>query len=88
MKMFVWKNVLCDYTCGVAVVHAESYEEALKFIYTKAKTGELEWETLAWEICDYSCPLRRSTFEEFVSAVKRKPEVIDSVGGIAIYGGG
>ena len=29
-KLYVWKGVLCDYTCGMIVVIAQSYEEAFK----------------------------------------------------------
>jgi len=28
MKLYVWKGVLCDYTCGIAFAIAESPEEA------------------------------------------------------------
>jgi len=28
MKLFVWENVLCDYTCGLAVVFAEDETQA------------------------------------------------------------
>jgi len=30
MKLFVWKNVLCDYTCGMAFAYAQTLEDALK----------------------------------------------------------
>jgi len=28
MKMYVWKDVLCDYTCGMIVVFAHDLKEA------------------------------------------------------------
>ena len=29
MKIFIWEDVLCDYTCGMAVAYAETCEQAL-----------------------------------------------------------
>ena len=28
MKLYIWKGVLCDYTCGIIVVMAESIDQA------------------------------------------------------------
>lgn len=32
MKLYVWENVLCDWTCGIAFALAPNKEEAIKAI--------------------------------------------------------
>jgi hypothetical protein len=32
LKLYVWEDVLCDYSCGMACVLAESEEAALKLL--------------------------------------------------------
>jgi len=32
MKLYIWKEVLCDYTCGIAFAMANSLEEAKQVI--------------------------------------------------------
>ena len=39
MKLYVWKDVLCDYTCGMVCVLANDLEEALK-LYDALNMGE------------------------------------------------
>jgi hypothetical protein len=29
MKIYIWHDVLCDYSCGMAVAYAENLEEAV-----------------------------------------------------------
>jgi hypothetical protein len=35
MKLFVWEDVLCDYTCGQMVALATTIEEARKILLQK-----------------------------------------------------
>ena len=32
MKLFVWTEVLCDFTCGMAIVHARDKEAAKRLM--------------------------------------------------------
>lgn len=50
MKLYVWETVLCDYTCGLVVVLANSEEEAWDILYEKDDTvwGELMFD---WDVC-------------------------------------
>jgi hypothetical protein len=32
MKLYVWEDVLCDYTCGMAFALAETEDEAIEII--------------------------------------------------------
>lgn len=54
LKLYVWKDVLCDWTCGVMFALANSVEEARKLIIdtTPYDTEELEREP---EIYDSPC---------------------------------
>lgn len=40
LKLFVWENVLTDYTSGRAFALAENVEEARKIIFDRFKTEE------------------------------------------------
>ena len=40
LKLFVWENVLTDYTSGIAFALAENVEEARKIILDRFKTEE------------------------------------------------
>jgi hypothetical protein len=42
MKMFVWKDVLIDYTSGLAVAHARNIAQA-KALLIKAGISESNW---------------------------------------------
>jgi hypothetical protein len=41
MKLFVWEDVFCDYSCGIAVAMANTVEEA-RAVLQKA-FGSLNW---------------------------------------------
>ena len=43
LKLYVWTNVLCDYTCGVAFALASSVEEARQLVS----------ESLGYEVADF-----------------------------------
>ncbi len=40
LKLFIWKNVLTDYTSGIAFALAENAEEARKTIFAKFEKKE------------------------------------------------
>lgn len=40
LKLFIWKNVLTDYTSGIAFALAENAEEARKIIFAKFEKEE------------------------------------------------
>jgi hypothetical protein len=49
MKLFVWKDVFCDYTCGIAFAVAKNKEEAIELImteYEKDIPGVRKWRSL------------------------------------------
>lgn len=48
MKMFVWRNVLTDYTSGIAVALAKNADEARTVIIRDAK--DYEKKSLAYDI--------------------------------------
>ena len=43
MFMFVWEDVLCDYTCGMVCVLARTVDEALELV---KKKGEWEYKEI------------------------------------------
>jgi len=40
LKLFIWKDVLTDYTSGIAFALAENVEEARKIIFAKFEKEE------------------------------------------------
>ena len=40
LKLFIWKDVLTDYTSGIAFALAENVEEARKIIFAKFEEEE------------------------------------------------
>ena len=42
MKIYIWENVLCDYTCGMVVVYAKSLSEAREQIGKYLESWEQE----------------------------------------------
>jgi hypothetical protein len=80
MKMFVFEEVLWDYTSGMAVIAAESLEQA---------------QQLAYEEFNYNCNWRKETFEEWLKSsnfhrCEGEYEVVGVEAGIKhyVYGGG
>jgi len=72
MKLYVWENVLCDWTCGIAFALANSLEEAIKLVSDYYNKG------FGWEGEEYQTPY-------FVS---EEPKIYDVPVGYAIWGGG
>ena len=44
LKLFVWRDVLCDYTCGMVCILAYSEEEAI--MLAKEELEDYEWKDL------------------------------------------
>jgi len=112
--MFVWEDVLADYTPGLACVHASDLKEAIEFIVQKATSAGwardmdiFDWQQLLEEITGRlvmnttkSEPWTEETrkmwidkwkeipIETIVSKLAIMPKVIESVGGVAVSGGG
>ena len=92
-KMYVWENVLQDYTPGLACVIATSIDQALHFIKQKAqsapwakltKEGEFvfDWQRLLGEICDLKIEVEKVTdlgawMEEGREEWRAKLELLD-----------
>lgn len=52
LKLFVWENAFCDYTCGLAVALAENVEEARDLIEAafEFRHDDLEKEPKVYEL--------------------------------------
>jgi hypothetical protein len=75
MKLFVWEDVLQDYTSGIVVAFAETEDEAWKLI---AKNGR------------FSASEEPVTDEEVNEWVKRigKPRLVEKPEAFIVWGGG
>ena len=40
LKLFVWKEVLCDYTCGIVFAYARDVDHARKLVLANAEDFE------------------------------------------------
>ena len=98
-KMYVWKDVLCDYTSGIACVYASSLKEAIKIIIKKAESKCEDawlWTSLLDDIIrfyNYDDGIDRIDLDTDAKNIIntssfKLPKIIDSPDGIAIYGGG
>jgi len=43
LKLYVWEDVLCDYTCGVIFALAETLDEAKELVNEESEYN-LDWE--------------------------------------------
>ena len=75
LNLYVWEEVLCDYTCGTAFALAYSLEEAEKLVSDYYNKG-FGWTK---EDGNYEIPY-------FVK--KEKPKIYNVPVGYAIWGGG
>lgn len=48
MKLFVWKAIRCDYTCGIGFAMARNVDEAREVI--KKSSEDWEWEAYKKEL--------------------------------------
>lgn len=65
MKLFVWKDVLCDYTCGMIVVLAEDEGAAIRLIREKSEfrgASERDAGSTAPEVYELDKPLLFEVF--------------------------
>ena len=44
LKLFVWRDVLCDFGCGAIFALAETVEQARQVVLDKAKDDEKDYE--------------------------------------------
>lgn len=81
LKMFVWENVLEDYTPGLIVALAHNLEEAKQVVMEKAKKDSGEY----WESTGY----RTGNKDTFESTMKYSSvQVVESPAAFFVYGGG
>ena len=48
LKLFIWHEIRCDYTCGIAFALAHTVEEAREVIKNNSK--DWEWESYKEEL--------------------------------------
>ena len=49
MPVYVWRDVMCDYSCGMAVVEADTKEKAFNKIRTSDLASYIKEELLSEE---------------------------------------
>jgi hypothetical protein len=52
LRLFIWKKVWCDYTCGVAFALALTADDARRLVLDGMKDSPLSAELLARELTD------------------------------------
>ena len=83
MKMFIWCDVLSDYTSGIAVVMAENLEQALQLIIDKAnEPSDYTFTALLNQISTYNEKTKT------IVKLEKQPEIHDIPYVVAIWGGG
>lgn len=77
--MYVWEDVLVDYSGGLACIYAESIEQALEYIKMRSNLKD-DYDNFEWN----------SLYHEIISDGKliKEPKVIETLGGVVVYGGG
>lgn len=50
MKLFIWRDIRCDYTCGIGFAMARNIEEAREVI--KSASEDWEWDIYKGELMD------------------------------------
>lgn len=72
MKLYVWEEVLCDYTCGVIFALANNVDEARELVVKKYA----------------SCPGDEWEESSLMSPMQEEPKVYDASEGFRVRGGG
>ena len=97
LKLYVWQEVFCDYTCGIAFALAHDEEEARHLIVVeKAQdmlNGWMENEGKSWGIriitVEWALELAMNYYGNGYKEIARAPDlIIDYPYGTYIYGGG
>jgi len=100
LKLYIWKGVFCDYTCGIAFALAHNEEEARHLIVVEDAQDTLnrwmEWEgrpfghannrivTIEW-VLEHEMNRYNSDYNQ----IARAPDlIVDYPYGTYIYGGG
>jgi hypothetical protein len=73
MKLYVWEDVLCSYTCGIAFALAGSLEEAKNLVANHYNAN------FGWKGDEYKIP---NFLEE------DDPKIFDAPVGYTVWGGG
>ena len=76
MKLFVWEDVLEDYTYGIMFALAENVEEARRVIIEKSKKERLDFPKELREVFNMKDDL------------SKEPKVIEKAEGFYVQGGG
>lgn len=85
LKLFVWENVLRDYTAGIAFALAHDADEARRLIVAQEyRPGEARDQILSGARSIYDEELQPSIAPE----LKAEPKVFDAPVGFALRGGG
>jgi hypothetical protein len=75
LKLFVWEDILCDYSCGIAVAMAHDVDEAREVLLRTAR----EQDNPAWHWCPSA---------QLAGAIAKEPEgVFDEPAGAFSFGG-
>lgn len=104
LKIFVWEDVLSDYTPGIVCIFAESLEQAFEILYLKDSLAwfSLQNITVNWndkhisELCkiypkDNLMQLQKRHFDSLeikVSSTYKKPKIITEPEAFVVWGGG
>jgi hypothetical protein len=85
LKLFVWEDVLSDYTPGVAFALAHDADEARRLIVARDyRPGEARDEILSGARSIYDAELQPSIAGE----LRSDPKVFDAPVGFSLRGGG
>jgi hypothetical protein len=80
LRLYVWENVLADYTSGIAFALASSVDEARQLAYANLRKGmSPTWGTYQEEL---------AKGDGAAQELSAEPQVFDSPAGFAISGGG
>ena len=70
MKLYIWRDVLCDYTCGMIVAMAENVAEAREVVLAQARRrreGSYRIAQLAEGVQSTPTKIARRRFADWVS---------------------
>lgn len=88
LKLFVWKNVLCDYTCGMVCILARDLNKVVDLLLEKYE-DDVDIQLFVEEDLGFLYKTEEVNRENLLQAVKKKmPEVYVKPVVVAVYGGG
>lgn len=92
LKLYIWEDVLCDYTCGVMFALAHNEDEARRLVLKSLRHSDDELDKAMQRIHDaIQSPddeeiMKRLFYDE--KDLLGKPRCITSPEGFYVYGGG